>query len=106
MPVGTSSGTYLFTFLKRNPQLMAFVGVAHPLAINGRCSSPSRITLAFQQYFKCHAAEPRHTLSVPSSTAPVGAHTSGARCPEGASGAPTDWGSSQNQSFRDHQRSS
>ena len=30
----------------------------HTLAIERRGSSPSRITLAFQQYFKYHAAEP------------------------------------------------
>ena len=33
------------------------------LAIERRWSSSSKISLAFQQYFKYHAAEPQHTLS-------------------------------------------
>ena len=47
------------------------------LAIDRRWSSesPSRITLAFQWYFKYHLAEPRHTLSELSSNAPFGANT-------------------------------
>ena len=43
------------------------------MAMDRRWSSPSRITVASQQYFMYHAAKPQHTLSEPSSKAPLGA---------------------------------
>jgi hypothetical protein len=51
------------------------------LAINRRWSSPSRITLALQQYFMYHPAEPRHTLSEMFSKMPFGAVTDCPYCP-------------------------
>ena len=45
------------------------------LAIERRWSAPSSTTRAFQLHSNSPAAEPRHTLPVPSSTAPFGGGT-------------------------------
>ena len=73
------------------------------LAINRRWSSPSRITLAFQQYFMYHAAEPTHIVRTVQQGAVRRRHKLFLLPSEAPLGAATNWVSGQIRAFRPRQ---